>query len=104
MTAPERPWSGRRLHIVGVGGAGMSGYARAGHALGAKVSGSDRAASPYTERLAADGVLQALIGDHDAANVPDGDGVEVVYSSAVPPENPERAACPSVRARSCWPN
>ncbi len=85
------PWSGRRLHFVGVGGAGMSGYARAAHALGAQISGSDRADSPYLERLRADGVLEASIG-HDAANLPAGEGVEVVYSSAVPPENPERAA------------
>ena len=87
---PERSWSGRRLHFVGVGGAGMSGYARAAHALGAQVSGSDRAASLYTERLAADGVLEARIGEHDGANVPDGEEVEVIYSSAVPSENPER--------------
>jgi UDP-N-acetylmuramate--alanine ligase len=80
------------LHIVGVGGAGMSGYVRAAHALGAQVSGSDQLASPYVERLQADGVLQARIGAHDAANVPDGEDVEVVYSSAVPPENPERVA------------
>jgi UDP-N-acetylmuramate--alanine ligase len=85
------PWSGRRLHFVGAGGAGMSGYARAAHALGAEVSGSDRADSPYLERLRADGVLAASIG-HDAANVPAGGDVEVVYSSAVPPENPERLA------------
>ncbi len=85
------PWSGRRLHFVGVGGAGMSGYARAAHALGAQVSGSDRADSPYLERLRADGVLAARIG-HDAAAVPAGEGVEVIYSSAVPPENPERLA------------
>ncbi len=90
-TSRERSWSGRRIHFVGVGGAGMSGYARAAHALGAQVSGSDRAASPYTERLASDGVLQAQIGEHDSTNVPDGEGVEVVYSSAVAPENPERA-------------
>jgi UDP-N-acetylmuramate--alanine ligase len=70
----------------------MSGYARASHALGARVSGSDRVASVYTERLAADGVLEARIGEHDAANVPAGDDVEVVHSSAVPPENPERVA------------
>ncbi len=85
------PWSGRRLHFVGVGGAGMSGYARAAHALGAEVSGSDRADSPYLERLRAEGVLEASIG-HDAANVPAGEDVEVVYSSAVLPENPERRA------------
>jgi UDP-N-acetylmuramate--alanine ligase len=91
-TISERPWSGRRLHFVGVGGAGMSGYARAAHALGAHVSGSDRAASVYTRRLSVDGVLQARIGEHDAANVPEGEDVEVVYSSAVPSANPERAA------------
>ncbi len=85
------PWSGRRLHFVGVGGAGMSGYARAAHALGAQISGSDRADSPYLERLREDGVLEAGIG-HDAANLPAGGDVEVVYSSAIPPENPERAA------------
>jgi UDP-N-acetylmuramate--alanine ligase len=85
------PWSGRRLHFVGVGGAGMSGYARAAHALGAQISGSDRADSPYLERLREEGVLEASIG-HDAANLPDGEEVEVVYSSAIPPENPERAA------------
>jgi UDP-N-acetylmuramate--alanine ligase len=94
---PERPWSGRRLHFVGVGGAGMSGYARAAHALGAQISGSDRAASVYTERLAADGVLEARIGEHDEANVPAGEDVEVIYSSAVPAENPERTAA---RARN----
>jgi UDP-N-acetylmuramate--alanine ligase len=86
-----RPWQGRRLHFVGVGGAGISAYARAAHALGAQVSGSDGAGSPYLERLRADGVLEARIG-HDAANVPAGGDVELVYSSAVPAENVERAA------------
>ena len=85
------PWSGRRLHFVGVGGAGMSGYARAAHALGARLSGSDGTDSLYLERLRADGVLEASIG-HDAANVPAGGDVELVYSSAVPAGNPERVA------------
>jgi UDP-N-acetylmuramate--alanine ligase len=79
------------MHFVGVGGAGISAYARAAHALGAEVSGSDGASSPYLERLQADGVLRASIG-HAAANVPAGEGVELVYSSAVPAENAERAA------------
>lgn len=87
----SKPWSGRRIHFVGVGGAGMSGYARAAHALGARVSGSDRADSPYLERLRADGVLTASLG-HAATNVPEGENVELVYSSAVAPENPEREA------------
>lgn len=91
MSASEKPWRGRRLHFVGVGGSGMSGYARAAYALGAEVSGSDRADSPYLERLRDEGVLEAAIG-HDAANLPAGQEVELVYSSAVPAENPERVA------------
>ncbi len=86
-----RPWEGRRLHFVGVGGAGMSAYARAAHSLGAEVSGSDGASSPYLQRLRDDGVLDAQVG-HDAANVPAGEGVELIYSSAVPEENSERTA------------
>ena len=46
------------MHLVGVGGAGMSAYARAAHALGAEVSGSDARERPYLERLRADGVLE----------------------------------------------
>jgi UDP-N-acetylmuramate--alanine ligase len=86
-----RPWRGRQLHFVGVGGSGMSGYARAAHALGAQISGSDRADSPYLERLREEGVLEAAIG-HAAENLPADDGVELVYSSAVPADNPERVA------------
>ena len=91
MNTPHGPWRERRLHFVGVGGAGMSGYARAAHALGAEVTGSDGALSPYAERLRADGVLDVKVG-HDAANVPAGEDVEVIYSSAVPADNPERVA------------
>jgi UDP-N-acetylmuramate--alanine ligase len=85
------PWSGRRMHFVGVGGAGMSAYARAAHVLGAEVSGSDAANSPYLERLAADGVLRARIG-HSADNLPRGAPFELIHSSAVPSENVERRA------------
>jgi UDP-N-acetylmuramate--alanine ligase len=87
----SRPWVGRRLHFIGVGGAGMSGYARAAHALGASVSGSDRVDSSYLRSLRKEGVLDAAIG-HDAANLPSGTDVEIVYSSAVPPDNSERVA------------
>ena len=79
------PWRGRRLHFVGIGGAGMSGLAIVARELGAQVSGSDRAPdSPYLARTG----LTAV--PHDAANVPD--GAELVFSSAIPPDNPERAA------------
>jgi UDP-N-acetylmuramate--alanine ligase len=85
----ERPWAGRRIHLIGVGGAGMSAYARAAHALGAEVSGSDAADSEYLRRLAADGVLQGAVG-HRPENVPAGGQVEVYHSTAVPEDNVER--------------
>jgi UDP-N-acetylmuramate--alanine ligase len=81
-------WSSRRLHFVGIGGAGMSGLALVAKALGAAVTGSDRAASSYTERLREHGIVPIL--GHAAENVPD--GAEVVYSTAVPADNPERRA------------
>jgi len=81
---------GRRLHFVGVGGAGMSGLALVAVELGAQVSGSDRAQSPVLERLRAAGV-EAWAG-HDAARLPAGDDLELVVSTAVPADNPERAA------------
>ena len=81
------PWTGRRLHFVGIGGAGMSGLALVAQALGATVTGSDRAAgSPYAGPLRAAGIEP--IAGHAAANVPD--GAEVVVSSAIPADNPER--------------
>jgi UDP-N-acetylmuramate--alanine ligase len=69
----------------------MSGYARAAAALGATVSGSDAASTPYLRRLAADGIVAAAVGQA-AGNVPDGDDVELVYSSAVAADNVERRA------------
>ena len=81
------PWSGRRLHFVGIGGAGMSGLALVAKQLGAEVSGSDRAESSYSTRLRAAGI-EPVIG-HDAANVPE--GADVVVSTAIPESNPESA-------------
>jgi UDP-N-acetylmuramate--alanine ligase len=87
-----KPWSGRRLHFVGIGGAGMSGLALVAQALGAGVTGSDRdPGSSYCAPLRAAGI-EPLEG-HDASHVPD--GAEVVYSTAIGPENPERAAAGS---------
>jgi UDP-N-acetylmuramate--alanine ligase len=82
-------FSGRRLHFVGIGGAGMSGLAILARELGAEVSGSDQAESSYTERLREAGI-PFVIGVHSERNVPP--GAEVVYSTAVAPENPERRA------------
>src|SRR4051812_1880851 len=68
----------------------MSGYARVATQLGARVSGSDHADGPALEALRGIGV-EVHVG-HDAANVPDGRDVEVVHSTAIPPDNPERRA------------
>ncbi len=85
---PDADWSSRRLHFVGIGGAGMSGLALVAKALGAEVTGSDRAESSYTERLREHGI-DPVIG-HRAENLPA--GAEVIYSTAVGPDNPERRA------------
>jgi UDP-N-acetylmuramate--alanine ligase len=92
--APERPWAGRRIHLVGIGGAGMSGWARVAVQLGATVSGSDRAESPALDKLRALGV-DVHVG-HDAANVPP--GADVFVSTAIPAGNPERVAGAQPRA------
>jgi UDP-N-acetylmuramate--alanine ligase len=80
-------WVERRLHFVGIGGAGMSGLALVCRRLGARVSGSDRAESSYMERLR-DAGISPVVG-HDAGNVPE--GAELVVSTAIADDNPELA-------------
>ena len=87
MSAAVAGWAGRRLHFIGIGGAGMSGLALVCARLGAGVSGSDRSDSSYMERLRAAG-LNPVVG-HDAANLPA--GAEVVVSTAIGVDNPELA-------------
>jgi UDP-N-acetylmuramate--alanine ligase len=81
-------WAGRRLHFIGIGGAGMSGLALVARALGAEVTGSDRAESSYAARLREAGIEPSI--GHDAANLPA--GAEVVVSTAIGEDNPELAA------------
>ncbi len=78
----------RRIHFVGIGGAGMCGIAEVLLNQGYRVSGSDLRASAATERLAGLGA-EIRIG-HDAGAVADCD--VVVVSSAVSAANPEVAA------------
>ena len=80
-------WTERKLHFIGIGGAGMSGLALVCDQLGAAVSGSDRADSSYMQRLRAAGLQPAL--GHDAANLPA--DAEVVVSTAIADDNPELA-------------
>ena len=80
-----------RVHLVGIGGAGLSGIARLHLARGDEVSGSDGVASATLDALRALGAT-AHVG-HDAAHldhlVP---GDVVVVSAAVKPDNVEYAA------------
>jgi UDP-N-acetylmuramate--alanine ligase len=78
----------KRVHFVGIGGAGMSGIAEVLATQGYGVSGSDLVASAATRRLASLGV-DVKIG-HAAAHVADADAV--VVSTAVAADNPEVAA------------
>ena len=76
----------KKLHFVGIGGIGMSGIAEILIDQGFTVTGSDRAASDNTERLASMGA-RIFIG-HEASHV-EADVDALVYSSAVQPDNPE---------------
>jgi UDP-N-acetylmuramate--alanine ligase len=75
----------RRIHFVGIGGAGMSGVAEVLHNLGYQVSGSDLHESQVTTRLREFGV--PITVGHDAKLVLGAD--VVVISSAIPGDNPE---------------
>jgi UDP-N-acetylmuramate--alanine ligase len=78
----------RRLHFIGIGGAGMSGIAELMANLGYEVQGSDRRASKVTERLEGLGI-RVCIG-HSGEHVEDVDAV--VVSTAIDPTNPEIVA------------
>ena len=75
----------RRVHFVGIGGAGMGGIAEVLHTLGLEVTGSDCAAGAMTARLGGLGV-HVDIG-HDPAHVAGANAV--VVSAAIGPDNPE---------------
>jgi len=79
---------GVRVHVVGVGGAGMSGLARLLVESGAVVSGSDLADSAVLEELRALGVTVAV--GHQALNATHAD--VVVWSPAVASDNAELVA------------
>ena len=75
----------QRIHLVGIGGIGMSGIAEVLLTLGYAVSGSDQKTSPITERLKN---LGARVYEGHAAEQVEGANV-VVVSSAVRADNPE---------------
>jgi UDP-N-acetylmuramate--alanine ligase len=68
----------RRLWFVGIGGAGLSGYAIVAKAWGAEVAGWDRYETPYLEHVRAAGIPVTISPDPEPAP----DGSEAVVSTA----------------------
>lgn len=78
------------IHIIGIGGIGMSGYAEVLHNMGFRVQGSDQSESANIKRLRDLGV-RVMVG-HAPENVLDDNSqpaAVVVKSTAVKPSNPE---------------
>lgn len=76
----------KKVHMIGIGGAGMSGIAQVLKESGVEVSGSDLKASHVTSRL--EGLGIKVFDGHKAENVAT-DVDTVVFSTAVPAHNPE---------------
>ena len=79
---------GQHVHLIGIGGAGMSGIARVLLARGTTVSGSDAKDSRALAALRALGATVHV--GHDAAHIAGAD--TVVVSTAIRESNPELAA------------
>ncbi len=77
-----------RIHLIGIGGIGLSAIARVLLEEGRRVSGSDLKLSPITDALADLGAT--IHQGHRAENV--GHADLVIVSSAIPADNPEAAA------------
>lgn len=78
----------KKIHFVGIGGAGMGGIAEVLHNQGYQVSGSDCVENSMTQRLRQLGLT--LFSQHDAKHIQNAD--VVVRSTAIPDHNPEITA------------
>ena len=87
MTPKVTDASIQHVHVVGIGGKGMSAIAAALLDLGKVVSGSDLKLSPQAKRLQDRGAH--IYEGHSAAHGRNAD--MVIYSSAIKPQNPELA-------------
>ena len=88
MKTPHiRDYPGGHIHMIGIGGSSMSGLAEMLIEQGYRVSGSDRDET-YLVHFVREKNAEVMIG-HKAENVHGAD--LVVYSAAIPQDNPERA-------------
>ena len=88
--------SSKKLHFIGIGGAGMSGLARIALTHGAQVSGSDEKDSSVLAALSALGAT--VFSSHSAENVQGAD--LVIYSNAISHSNSERVAAENLNIPS----
>lgn len=80
----------KNIHLMGIGGAGMSGLAKLLMQLGVNVSGCDEAGSAYTEKLREAGIPIEI--GHSAEHLKKYHPDILVFSSAVPQDHPEMTA------------
>ena len=110
MNAAPLPPELQRVHMVGIGGAGMSGIARILLDRGGMVSGSDAKESRGVRALRARGALIRI--GHDASSLdllPGGATAVITTHAAIPKTNPElvearRRASRWCCGRRCWPS
>ncbi|MGE3278241.1 MAG: UDP-N-acetylmuramate--L-alanine ligase [Candidatus Altimarinota bacterium] len=76
-----------KIFCIGIGGIGLSGVARILQSQGHEVQGSDASPSSITDTLAKNGIK--VFSEHLPSNLDESFDL-VIYSEAVPPENPER--------------
>ena len=86
ITPHIRDYTGKRVHMIGIGGSSMSGLALMLRSKGYIVTGSDQSSSYMTDMLIEKGI-PVVIG-HQAENVHGAD--LAVYTAAISADNPER--------------
>ncbi|MDR0397312.1 MAG: UDP-N-acetylmuramate--L-alanine ligase [Oscillospiraceae bacterium] len=87
MMAHIRDFAGKRVHMIGIGGSSMSGLAELLMKRGYRVSGTDRDEGYMLDILRREGAQVTIGHNPDAVNGAD----LVVYTAAIPPDNPELA-------------
>ena len=110
MNAKVLPEELQRVHMVGIGGAGMSGVARILLDRGGMVSGSDAKESRGVVALRARGASIRIGHDESSLDLlPGGPTAVVTTHAAIPKTNPElvearRRGIPVILRPGCWPS
>jgi UDP-N-acetylmuramate--alanine ligase len=86
-----------KIHMMGIGGAGMSAIARVLHGRGVTVTGDDRTASPVLDELNAEGITVVL--GHDPAHLV---GVDVLAPSSAISRNEPEVLAAEARGIAVW--